>query len=104
MNDLLEPLFDSRSSPEGQAAPAAVIDSERVTERDAEPEASLDVKKPLVRWRKLLALAAVYVTTETALDLAGLDTLANYSEFLQNGQAALQIVGDTIVNLAHLIS
>jgi hypothetical protein len=63
-----------------------------------------DPPRPFIRWRKLLTLAAIYVTTETALDLAGLDTLASYSEFLGNGQAALQVIGDTIVNLAHLIN
>jgi hypothetical protein len=61
-------------------------------------------KRPLIRWRKLLTLAAIYVTTETALDLVGLDTLASYSEFIGNGQSALQVIGDTIVNLAHLIN
>jgi hypothetical protein len=61
-------------------------------------------KPPFIRWRRLLTLAAIYASTEAALDISGLDTLANYSEFIENGQAALQIVGDTIVNLAHLIN
>jgi hypothetical protein len=60
--------------------------------------------RPFIRWRKLLTLAAIYVTTETALDLAGLDTLASYSEFIGNSQSALQLIGDTVMNLAHLIN
>jgi hypothetical protein len=93
MNDLTSestspvlPMVEDRTQTEQVTAPA-------------EP-----TKRPFIRWRRLLTVAAIYVTTETALDLVGLDTLASYSEFIGNGQSALQVIGDTIVNLAHLIN
>jgi hypothetical protein len=79
-----------------------MVEDRRQTEPVTAP--AEPTKRPLIRWRKLFTLAAIYVTTETALDLAGLDTLASYSEFIGNGQSALQVIGDTIVNLAHLIN
>ncbi len=99
MNDLnaLEPQSLFGVEPGTPAAPEI---SPKTTPEDAPNDLK---KRPFIRWRKLLTLAAVYTATETALDLSGLDTLADYSEFIQNGQAALQVVGETIVNLAHLI-
>jgi hypothetical protein len=101
--------MNDTSTPETQILPAASSAVTPSTAVETSTPAALEAtfsdlpKRPFIRWRKLLTLAAIYTATETALDLAGLDTLANYSEFIQNGQAALQVVGDTIVSLAHLI-
>jgi hypothetical protein len=105
MNETFE--TGTRPTPQPVAEPLtpAVSDVSPI-ESPIEPpiEPMLPIKAtPLVRWRKLLTLSAIYVITETALDLAGLDTLANYSEFINNGQVALQTVSEALVNFAHLI-
>lgn len=44
-----------------------------------------------VRWNKLFTQVAVWLVGELFLNLYGLDTLANYSEFLIDRQKALNI-------------
>ena len=41
-----------------------------------------DQPKALIRWRKFLVKGTVWLSTELALGLIGMDTLADYSEFL----------------------
>lgn len=76
---------------------------------DTRPEVTLGqaidqlLTPPRVRWGKLLKKTALYVGTELVLNLAGLDTVANYSEFLANNPNAQQL-SDAFMNWITLIS
>ncbi len=41
-----------------------------------------EAESPKIRWGKLLTKTAVWVSVEVALNVVGLDTIADYSEFL----------------------
>ena len=54
--------------------------------------------KPPVRWRKLLVKSTFWVSSELVLGLIGLDTLADYSEFLVQSRVAHHLT-DAIATL-----
>ncbi|OUC12881.1 MAG: hypothetical protein B0A82_20210 [Alkalinema sp. CACIAM 70d] len=54
---------------------------------------------PSLRWRKFLLKAAAVVTTEVVLNAVGLDTLANYVEFLDNHSSTISTIAETVSNL-----
>ncbi len=50
-----------------------------------------DSVRPRVRWGKLLAKTAVWASAEILLNVVGLDTVADYTEFLtQHNQVVTQ--------------
>lgn len=51
-----------------------------------------------VRWKKLLLQSLIWVVSEALLSVAGLDDLADYSEFLFDKQ-----IGHSIVHLVMII-
>ncbi|MBD2329538.1 hypothetical protein [Alkalinema sp. FACHB-956] len=53
---------------------------------------------PSPRWRKFLLKAAAVVTTEVVLNAVGLDTLANYVEFLENHSSTVSTIAETVSN------
>ncbi|MFM2431867.1 MAG: hypothetical protein RLZZ511_3080 [Cyanobacteriota bacterium] len=50
-----------------------------------------------IRWRKLACKTAVVVATETLLNAAGLDTIANYAEFINEHSHDIVEVVATII-------
>jgi hypothetical protein len=51
-----------------------------------------------IRWRKLACKTAAVVATDMLLNVAGLDTIANYAEFInEHSQTVMEVVA-TIVN------
>ncbi len=45
-----------------------------------------------VKWRKLIANILIWAIAEVALNFIGLDTLADYSEFIQDRHKIVYIV------------
>ena len=58
--------------------------------------------KPPVRWRKLLVKSTFWLSSEVLLGLMGLDTVADYSEFLTKSQMAHHL-GDAIATMTTLM-
>jgi hypothetical protein len=46
---------------------------------------------PQVRWGKLMTKTAMWVSAELLLGIVGVDTLADYSEFLSQHQVVTQV-------------
>ena len=53
---------------------------------------------PKVRWGRLFTKTAMWVSAELVLGIVGADTLADYSEFLNQHQTIAQ-VGEAFSNL-----
>jgi hypothetical protein len=51
-----------------------------------------------IRWRKLACKTAAVVATDMLLNVAGLDTIANYAEFINEHSQSVMEVVVTIVN------
>lgn len=49
-----------------------------------------------IRWRKFATKAAAVVTTEVLLNVAGLDTIGNYAEFLMEHRDTVMEVVATV--------
>lgn len=58
--------------------------------------------KPPVRWRKFLVKGTFWLSTELMLGLIGMDTLADYSEFLTQNRVADHI-GHAIATITTLM-
>ena len=56
-----------------------------------------------VRWKKLFVKTSVWLTAEIILTVVGLDNLADYSEFVLQGQKLTQVT-EAFSNLITLIS
>lgn len=65
-------------------------------------EATPRLQLPRVRWVKLLTKTALWASAEFTLGLVGADTLADYSEFLNQHQTLVQ-VAEAFSNLSTLI-
>jgi hypothetical protein len=50
-----------------------------------------------IRWRKLAYKTAVVVATDMVLNVAGLDTIANYAEFINEHRDNVMEVVATII-------
>ncbi len=55
------------------------------------------------RWQKLALKATVWLTAEILMNVAGLDNLADYSEFILQNQTLTQAT-EAIANLITLVS
>ncbi|MEB3294632.1 MAG: hypothetical protein VKJ24_15860 [Synechococcales bacterium] len=55
--------------------------------------------RPSARWRKLLIKAAAVATTEVVLNVVGLDTIADYAEFLANHAPTVTTIAEAFSNL-----
>lgn len=55
-----------------------------------------------VRWRKFLVKGTFWLSTELMLGLIGMDTLADYSEFLAHGRV-VEHVGMAIASITTLM-
>ncbi|MGD1931598.1 MAG: hypothetical protein ACFB12_22085 [Leptolyngbyaceae cyanobacterium] len=64
--------------------------------------AEKETTKPSVRWRKFLVKGTFWLSSELMLGLMGLDTVADYSEFLTRSQAASHL-GDAIATVTALL-
>ena len=64
--------------------------------------AEKDTIKPAVRWRKFLVKGTFWLSSELMLGLMGLDTVADYSEFLTRSQVTSHI-GDAIATVTTLM-
>jgi hypothetical protein len=52
-----------------------------------------------VRWQKLALKAAAVVTTEVLLNAAGLDTIANYAEFITEHRSTIVELAANVINI-----
>jgi precorrin-4 methylase len=50
-----------------------------------------------IRWRKLASKTATVVAAEVLLNAAGLDTIANYAEFINEHRTTLMEVVTTVI-------
>lgn len=60
-------------------------------------------QRSLPRWQKLLVKAAAIVTTEVVLNMVGLDTIADYAEFLTDHTPTVTTIAEAFSNLITLI-
>lgn len=58
--------------------------------------------RPPVRWRMLLTKGAVWLSSEIMLGMIGMDTMADYSEFLMHSRVSGH-VGDAIAAITLLM-
>lgn len=58
--------------------------------------------KAPVRWRKFLVKSTFWLSTELVLGLIGMDTLADYSEFLAKSRA-IDHLGEAIASITTLM-
>jgi hypothetical protein len=58
------------------------------------------VKSP---WFKRFTHVAIWAVTELAVGAVGLDTLANYAEFLADQQQTVACVTETLANLITMV-
>ena len=58
--------------------------------------------RPRVRWGKLLAKTAMWASAEIVLNVVGLDTVADYTEFLNQNQVITQ-AAEAFSNLITLV-
>jgi hypothetical protein len=61
-----------------------------------------DKPKAPVRWRKFLVKGTFWLSTELMLGLMGMDTLADYSEFLMKSRV-VDHLGDAIATITTLM-